>query len=189
MTTVRCSFRDATGLPHLCVTLSMRKADIHMSHLVLRVAAMNEKLSVTFLTSDWVLSKLLLFSTHSSTDQAFSIQTCPSERVWARTKMLKSQGWISCKPGGPGRKRTPNTIDMVACGVGQEWWQQQRDAEKYTTGWKSADGHELAMETDRQQKTWSSQIAAWLCQQRKENKQSTQTESEHFHRQSAQSKL
>lgn len=84
--TAKCSLTNATGLSHLCVTLLMRKADVCRSHPVLRVTTMNVTLSVPFLTSDWVLSKLLLFSTHSSTAQAFSIQLSPPESVWADKK-------------------------------------------------------------------------------------------------------
>lgn len=181
MTTARCSFRDAAGLPHLCVTVSMRKADIHMSHPVLRVTAMNEKLSVTFLTSDWVLSKLLLFSTHSSTEQAFSIQTCPSERVSARTKMLKSQGWISCQPGGPGKKENTkhNWHDCVWCGAGA-MTASERCREIHNRLKKCRWTRAGRVDGPTAEDMILPKRAAWLCQQRKENNQSTQTESEHF---------
>lgn len=66
--------------------MPLTEADVCWIHPVLWVTAMNVKLSVPFLTSDWVLSKLLLFSAHSSTVQAFSIQLCPSESVWAGKK-------------------------------------------------------------------------------------------------------
>lgn len=112
------------SLSHLCLSWQ-KQADVCSSHPVLWVTAMNVELSFPFLTSDWVLSKLLLFSTHHHYSTSLS-HSALFLREYKQAKRLKSQGKISYKMGEYRREKR------------MKWRNRIEDsAEKHITTWKA----------------------------------------------------
>lgn len=159
----------------------MRKADVR-SHPVLWVTAVNVKLPVPFLTSDWVLSKLLLFCAQQNSTSIFhsalSLGECMS---WQKMLEIRSLGFCS-EVRWTARKNNVKWSWHDWHGVGQEWSPQQRDTEKDVTPWKKYSWTQGGHGDRPSEEDVILQRAVKFCQLRKGNneRESTETEPKHF---------
>lgn len=128
--------------------LSTRNADV-CGQPLLWVTAMNVKLPVPSLTSDWVLSKLLLVGTQryrtSISHSALSLGKCMS---WQKTLQIRGSGVCSDVWWTARMKKKKNVRwdwhDWHGVGQERAWTGETREAHN-----TPADGHALAAETDR----------------------------------------